>query len=48
MYANGNGVPLDNVIAHMWWNLANARPFYSRSIEGWNSWQDQQFTNAWM
>ena len=24
MYTNGNGVPLDKVIANIWWNLAAA------------------------
>ena len=24
MYANGYGVPEDNVLAHMWWSIASA------------------------
>ena len=24
MYANGEGVPKDNVLAYMWWNIAGA------------------------
>ena len=24
MYTNGNGVPLDKVIAYIWWNLSAA------------------------